>query len=171
MEELIDKSINLRFLNLPQLNELKRLIDDEHLNDILKQKLSGRGERDDDLEYKYDIIIENQRGMKFFGIPLFSKNSLLPFDPSNYQLINGKNLKLINNSINNYPLPDLNWVWHWKTWYILMINDVDDQGWIYSRFYFNSHHWKGKYYFGNFIRRRIWVRLRTRQVELKEDLD
>ncbi|ODV66369.1 hypothetical protein HYPBUDRAFT_90278, partial [Hyphopichia burtonii NRRL Y-1933] len=112
--------------------------------------------------YDFDFIIENQRGMKVFGIPLFSNKSLLPFiDPSNYQHINGKTILLNYNKIENYPLPDLAWKWGWSNWYIYMVHDVDDQGWIYSSLIFNwKFNWKGKYYFGNFIRRRIWIRLR-----------
>lgn len=118
--------------------------------------------QDEHVVYDFDFIIENQRGMKVFGIPLFSNKSLLPFiDPSNYQHINGKTILLNYNKIENYPLPDLAWKWGWSNWYIYMVHDVDDQGWIYSSLIFNwKFNWKGKYYFGNFIRRRIWIRLR-----------
>ncbi|KAK6203643.1 sporulation-specific protein 73 [Scheffersomyces amazonensis] len=116
---------------------------------------------------QFDFIIENQRGMKLFGIPLFSKDSLIPIiDPSNYQRLDGKDLILTNNRLDNYCLPDLDWVWCWENWYVLMYNDVDDQGWLYSNIFFSNSlsdkRWKGKYYFGNFIRRRIWVKLRKK---------
>lgn len=114
----------------------------------------------------FDYVIENQRGMKMFGIPLFSNNSLLPIDPKRYQLVSGKSLSLSENKLENFLLPDLGWRWSWDVWYILMYNDVDDEGWVYSHFFFNkglsSGMWKGKYYFGNFVRRRIWMRMRTR---------
>lgn len=124
--------------------------------------------RDEGIQFEY--ILENQRGMQFFGIPLFSHKSLLPLvDPPTYQTIDEKPLHLSENTMNNYPLPDLAWRWDWDTWYVLMYNDVDDQGWIYSNIIFNRHlsdsRWKGKYYFGNFIRRRIWIRMRVRSFE------
>ncbi|ODV76818.1 sporulation-specific protein 73, partial [Suhomyces tanzawaensis NRRL Y-17324] len=119
------------------------------------------------LDIQFDFVIENQRGMKFFGIPLFSNKTLLPLlDPPNYQLLHMKPIVLSENSIVNYPLPDLDWKWTWDSWYILMYNDVDDQGWVYSNIVFNKtlsdSTWKGKYYTGNFVRRRIWVRMRER---------
>lgn len=169
INQLIDKPINFKFSQLPQINELQNLIDHNYLHEVLISKLQnpeiGNG-TNTNYEYKYDLLIENQRGVTLFGIPLFLKNGLLPIlDPSNFQLINGQNYKLINDLLINYPLPDLNWSWYWDNWYILMLNDVDDQGWIYSKIDFQSKHWKGKYYFGNFVRRRIWVRLRRRNVD------
>lgn len=117
---------------------------------------------------QFEYILENQRGMQLFGIPLFSNRSLLPLiDPPTYQTIHEKPLYLSENTMNNYPLPDLGWRWDWDTWYVLMYNDVDDLGWIYSNIVFNRHlsdgRWKGKYYFGNFIRRRIWIRMRCKK--------
>ncbi|ODV95489.1 hypothetical protein PACTADRAFT_26525, partial [Pachysolen tannophilus NRRL Y-2460] len=107
----------------------------------------------------YDIIAENQRGLIILGIPLFSKYSLVsPFDPPYYQNVNGNSI----NDLSLYPLPDLNWKWSWDRWYVLMNDDVDDKGFVYSAINFNSVNWKGKYKFGNSIRRRIWIRMREK---------
>lgn len=165
MQRLVDKKINPRFLNLPQLSELFQ-VPHQDKQDSVAENFVDNLQQLPNFEYKIELIIENQRGLKFFGIPLFSNNILLPIvDPSSFQLLNGENLKLIDNKLDNLPLPDLNWQWDWNDWYVLMLDDVDDQGWIYSKIFFNSHHWKGKYYFGNFIRRRVWMRLRRRQAQ------
>ncbi|EMG46000.1 hypothetical protein G210_3768 [Candida maltosa Xu316] len=64
--------------------------------------------------YQFDFIIENERGIKLFGIPLYSHKSLLPLiDPSNYQTINGKKLSITYSNLENYPLPDFDWQWVW----------------------------------------------------------
>lgn len=169
IERLIDKLIDAKLIQLPQLNEFFQLVNDSQLiNRLFFQKILQLIDNPTH-EYKLELVIENQRGFKVFGIPVFSDKSLVPvLDPSTFQSINGHNLKLINNNLNNLPLPDLGWEWEWDNWYILMLNDVDDQGWIYSKLLFRSHHWKGKYYFGNFIRRRVWIRLRRR---LRDHLD
>ncbi|EGV63536.1 hypothetical protein CANTEDRAFT_114386 [Yamadazyma tenuis ATCC 10573] len=167
MEDLFDKQIDPRLSHLPQLSEFFQYVTvSKLLNPAFIQKLNSMFVTNDDgYEYKLELVVENQRGLKIFGIPMFSSNSLIPMlDPSSFQLLNGQNLKVIDNNLNNLPLPDLNWQWHWECWYVLMLNDVDDQGWIYSKINFNSHHWKGKYYFGNFIRRRVWIRLRHRSL-------
>ena len=53
--------------------------------------------------YQFDFIIEHERGIKLFGIPLFSHKSLWPIiDPSHYQSISGKKLS-IPISLENYP--------------------------------------------------------------------
>lgn len=154
------------FHRSPQLKYLLLLlenttVDEAHLHQILANYAASSGVGACGV-YDFDFVVENQRGMKFFGIPLFSDKSLLPFvDPLSYQLLNGKDVLLNYDNLENYPLPDLRWRWCWSLWYILMIDDVDDQGWIYLHLLFrNRGHWKGKYYFGNFVRRRVWVRMR-----------
>lgn len=105
---------------------------------------------------KYEIIIENQRGATLFGSKMFSKQSVLyPLDPPKYQTLTGQNL--VNLSM--YPEPAHNWMWCWKKWHVMMINDVDEEGWIYSPIRFGSYKWTGVGKFGNFVRRRIWVRM------------
>lgn len=107
-------------------------------------------------DVKYEIIIENQRGTTMFGSKLFSKQSVLyPLDPPKYQTLTGQNLT----NLSMYPEPAHNWKWCWKHWHVMMINDVDEEGWIYSSIRFGSYHWSGIGKFGNFVRRRIWVRM------------
>lgn len=109
----------------------------------------------------FDVIVEHQRGFKWFGIPLFSSKSLLPLlDPPTYLRLDGGKILLANDSLNNYVLPDLDWSWVWDLWYILMLADVDEQGWLYSLFWRFNSQWHGKYYFGDFVRKRLWIRLR-----------
>lgn len=154
--------INNKYKHFPQYNELGDLL--KHANVKMGRLLKALDSYEyQNNDYRFDFIIENQRGTKFFGIPLFSNKTLLPFlDPETYQLLNGKPISLTYNNINNYPLPDMDWEWSWDKWYLLMAGDVDAQGWLYSVMMFNSTHWKGKYRFGNFIRRRIWVRMRNK---------
>lgn len=192
-ENLPDQSIAIcdKFEHLPQIKALRDLINKSNggsssrnnnnkasfTNELLneyKAQLKSNSSNLNDTNVEFEFVIENQRGMKFFGIPLFSTKSLIPlFDPPSFQLLSGKflleavengnHMESVHTSLANlYPLPDLNWEWTWENWYVFMLHDVDDQGWIYLSFWFGSKHWKGKYYFGNFIRRRIWIRLRNR---------
>ncbi|CAI5757753.1 unnamed protein product [Candida verbasci] len=114
---------------------------------------------------QFDFLIENQRGFKFFGIPIFTEKSLLPIiDPINYQNINGKPVNISLSNIDNYPLPDFQWKWSWNKWYVFMFKDVDPNGWLYNSLVFqDDRRWKGKYYLGNTIRRRIWIKQRERE--------
>lgn len=106
-----------------------------------------------------DILYENQRGSFFFGIPLYSHGSLLNFDPSAWTT-QDRHPSAVN--ITNAQLPDPSWEWAWRTWYVDMSGDVDDQGWQYA-FSFGSSHWHGTHpWFHSFVRRRRWVRLRTK---------
>jgi hypothetical protein len=108
---------------------------------------------------RYEVIIENQRGATLFGSKLYSKESVLyPLDPPKYQTLTGQNLT----HLSMYPEPANNWHWSWEQWHVMMINDVDEEGWIYSAVRFGSYHWAGVGKFGNFVRRRIWVRLAER---------
>ena len=107
-----------------------------------------------------DVLYENQRGSFLCGIPLYSSNSLLNFDPSPWQTANFKDSAV---NITNFQLPDPSWAWGWKTWYVDMSHDVDEQGWEYS-FSFNSiYSWHGTHPFlYSFARRRRWLRRRVR---------
>ena len=107
-----------------------------------------------------DVLYENQRGSFFCGIPLYSSNSLLNFDPSPWQTANFKDSAV---NITNFQLPDPSWAWDWKTWYVDMSHDVDEEGWEYS-FSFNSvYSWHGTHPFlYSFVRRRRWLRRRVR---------
>lgn len=120
------------------------------------------------IEYAFQIIVENQRGLKIFGIPCFNRKSLIPgLDPPPFQRVDGTRVILSDDSIENYPLPDLNWRWAWDSWYVLMLNDVDESGWMYlSAIFRKGLHWHGKCLLGNFVRRRLWLRLRTRDIPI-----
>jgi hypothetical protein len=94
-----------------------------------------------------------------FGIPLYSHSSLLNFDPSAW-MTQDKSESPVN--ITNAQLPDPSWEWSWRTWYVDMSGDVDEQGWQYS-FSFSSSQWHGTHpWFHSWVRRRRWVRLRTK---------
>ncbi|KAL2810708.1 hypothetical protein BJX63DRAFT_422927 [Aspergillus granulosus] len=107
-----------------------------------------------------DILYENQRGWFFFGIPLYSDRSLLNLDPAPWINRDGKH-SIVN--ITNAQVPDPSWEWAWKTWYVDMSGDVDEQGWQYA-FSFASSSWHGTHpFFHSFVRRRRWVRLRVKR--------
>ncbi|KAL5338648.1 hypothetical protein BJX70DRAFT_189498 [Aspergillus crustosus] len=107
-----------------------------------------------------DILYENQRGWFFFGIPLYSDRSLLNLDPAPWLNAAGKQ-SFVN--ITNAQVPDPSWEWAWKTWYVDMSGDVDEQGWQYS-FSFGSSPWHGTHpFWHSFVRRRRWVRLRIKR--------
>lgn len=106
-----------------------------------------------------DVLYENQRGSFFCGIPLYSHSSLLSFDPSAW-MTQDRRASPVN--ITNAQVPDPSWEWAWRTWYVDMSGDVDDQGWQYA-FSFGSSQWHGTHpWFHSFVRRRRWVRLRTK---------
>ena len=107
-----------------------------------------------------DVLYENQRGSFFCGIPLYSSNSLLNFDPSPWQTANFKDSAV---NITNFQLPDPSWIWDWKTWYVDMSHDVDDEGWEYSFSFNGVYSWHGTHPFlYSFVRRRRWLRRRVR---------
>ena len=107
-----------------------------------------------------DILYENQRGWFIFGVPLYSDQTLLQFDPGAWVTAEGKD-SLVN--ITDAQVPDPSWEWAWKTWYVDMSGDVDEQGWQYS-FSFRSHAWHGSHpWFHCFVRRRRWLRLRVQR--------
>ncbi|OJJ99227.1 hypothetical protein ASPACDRAFT_10359, partial [Aspergillus aculeatus ATCC 16872] len=108
-----------------------------------------------------EILYENQRGWFFFGIPLYSHSSLLNFDPAAWTTPDGRDSAV---DITKAQLPDPSWEWVWKTWYVDMSGDVDDQGWQYS-FSFGSSAWHGSHpWYHSYVRRRRWVRLRVKRV-------
>ena len=107
-----------------------------------------------------DVLYENQRGSFFCGIPLYSSDSLLNFDPSPWQTANFKDSAV---NITNFQLPDPSWAWDWKTWYVDMSHDVDEEGWEYSFSFNNFYSWHGTHPFlYSFVRRRRWLRRRVR---------
>jgi hypothetical protein len=65
-------------------------------------------------------------------------------------------------------VPDPSWEWAWRTWYVDMGRDVDEEGWEYS-FYFRGFAWHGTHpWFHSFVRRRRWLRKRVRRRRASE---
>ncbi|KAK9430689.1 hypothetical protein V1505DRAFT_97579 [Lipomyces doorenjongii] len=122
---------------------------------------AGKGIFSSDPNVKYDILYENQRGFFAFGNPLFSSKGLLNYDPSPWV---DADYKYSPVDILSAPVPDPSWEWVWRTWYIDMTYDVDDQGWSYS-LSFTCDQWHGAHvWFHSFVRRRRWIRKRRRVV-------
>ena len=92
---------------------------------------------------------------------------LQPLDPPKFQTLNGKALE----SVIMYPLPGTDWEWAWNEWHILMLNNVDENGWTYSRTSFDSKRWNSSRYLGKFVRRRIWLRMAERNFSTKVAAD
>lgn len=112
-------------------------------------------------EYEIDVLYENQRGAWFCGIPLFSHASLLNFDPSAWV---SKDLKDSAVNITDAQLPDPSWKWAWKSWYVDMNHDVDEEGWQYSFSFSRQFVWHGSHpWFHSFVRRRRWLRKRVKK--------
>ena len=111
------------------------------------------------------ILYENQRGAFFCGIPLYSANSLLNFDPSPWQTSAFTDSPV---NITNAQVPDPSWAWTWRTWYVDMSYDVDEEGWQYSFSFSHGYAWHGTHpWFHSFVRRRRWLRKRVRIHSLK----
>ena len=109
-------------------------------------------------DYVIDVLYENQRGSFLFGIPLYSHSSLLNFDPGPWV---GKDFKDSAVNITNAQVPDPSWEWAWKTWYVDMSYDVDEEGWQYSFSFGKTTAWHGTHpWFHSFVRRRRWLRKR-----------
>ena len=112
-----------------------------------------------------EILYENQRGAFFCGIPLYSGNSLLNFDPSPWQTSKFRDSPV---NITNAQVPDPSWAWAWRTWYVDMSYDVDEEGWQYSFSFSHGYAWHGTHpWFHSFVRRRRWLRKRVRIHSLK----
>ncbi|KAL8653581.1 MAG: hypothetical protein Q9226_003796 [Calogaya cf. arnoldii] len=107
-----------------------------------------------------DILYENQRGWFLFGMPLYSANSLLNFDPAGWQTSTFHDSPV---NITNAQVPDPSWEWAWKTWYVDMSHDVDEEGWEYSFSFQSRFAWHGSHpWFHSFARRRRWLRKRIK---------
>ena len=107
-----------------------------------------------------DVLYENQRGSFFCGIPLYSSNSLLNFDPAGWQNSTFQDSPV---NITNAQPPDPTWQWAWRTWYVDMSYDVDEEGWQYSFTFGKGFAWHGNQpWFHSFVRRRRWLRKRAR---------
>ena len=127
-----------------------------------REEEQQEGENPPEEESHIDILYENQRGWFIFGIPRFSQNALwnLKLDQSPWVDVEFKPSPV---NITNAQVPDPSWVWEWKTWYVDMSHDVDEEGWQYS-FYFKNFSWHGNHpWFHSFVRRRRWLRKRVKQ--------
>ncbi|EAS36597.3 meiotically up-regulated 65 protein [Coccidioides immitis RS] len=108
-----------------------------------------------------DVLYENQRGWFFFGTPYYSEKSLLNLDPAAWLT---KNFEMSPVDITNAQPPDPNWEWAWRTWYIDMSYDVDEEGWQYSFSFASRFAWHGTHpWYHSFVRRRRWLRKRVRK--------
>ncbi|KAJ9654326.1 hypothetical protein H2198_006624 [Neophaeococcomyces mojaviensis] len=126
-----------------------------------KQKAEEPKQKQNKPESEVDILYENQRGSFFCGIPLYSHSSLLNFDPAAWVTKDFKNSPV---NITNAQVPDPSWVWSWKTWYVDMSYDVDEEGWQYSFSFGNNFSWHGTHpWFHSFVRRRRWLRKRVKR--------
>ena len=111
-------------------------------------------------EFEIDILYENQRGWFFCGIPLYSSRSLLNFDPSPWTTVDFKDSPV---NITNAQVPDPTWRWAWRSWYVDMSHDVDEEGWEYSLAFRQGWSWHGTHpWFHSFVRRRRWLRKRLK---------
>ncbi|KAG9775143.1 hypothetical protein KCU88_g5162, partial [Aureobasidium melanogenum] len=111
--------------------------------------------------HEYDVLYENQRGSFFCGIPLYSHSSLLPIDPAPWV---NKEFHDSPVNITNAQVPDPSWEWAWKTWYVDMSHDVDEEGWQYSFAFGKTWSWHGTHpWFHSFVRRRRWLRKRVKK--------
>ncbi|KAF1842925.1 uncharacterized protein K460DRAFT_418089 [Cucurbitaria berberidis CBS 394.84] len=109
-----------------------------------------------------DVLFENQRGWFVFGIPLFSSKALWNFKIDPAPWVDAK-CKPSAVNITNAQVPDPSWVWDWKSWYVDMSLDVDEEGWQYSLL-FKGSPWHGNHpWFHSFVRRRRWLRRRVKQ--------
>lgn len=107
-----------------------------------------------------DVLYENQRGLFLCGIPFYSANSLLNFDPSGWQTSTFQDSPV---NITNAQVPDPSWAWDWRSWYVDMSHDVDEEGWEYSFSFSPNFAWHGNHpWFHSFCRRRRWLRKRVR---------
>jgi hypothetical protein len=123
-----------------------------------RKRTLGRGEEEDSV---IDILYENQRGAFFFGVPMFSSSSLLNFDPRPWQ---NAAFRTSASDIRNAQVPDPSWIWDWKSWYVDMSRDVDEEGWEYSFSFQKGVAWHGNHpWFHSFVRRRRWLRKRIRK--------
>ena len=109
-----------------------------------------------------DVLYENQRGWFVFGLPLFSSRALWNLKIDQSPWVDSK-FKPSAVNITNAQVPDPSWVWEWKSWYVDMSHDVDEEGWQYS-LWFRGAAWHGNHpWFHSFVRRRRWLRKRIKQ--------
>jgi len=107
-----------------------------------------------------DLLYENQRGWFLFGVPFYSHQSLMQFDPPAWVTRDFKESPV---DVRDAQTPDPGWTWAWKCWYVDMSGDVDEDGWQYSLSFHSRFAWHGSHpWFHSFVRRRRWLRLRVK---------
>ncbi len=133
---------------------------------VKKAKEGAQRPKSEREPYEIDVLYENQRGWFFFGIPLYSHSSLLNFDPAPWITKDGKDSAV---NITNAQVPDPSWEWAWKSWYVDMSHDVDEEGWQYSFSFSRKFSWHGTHpWFHCFVRRRRWLRKRVKKQGMRE---
>lgn len=117
--------------------------------------------------FEVDILYENQRGSFLCGIPLYSHNSLLNFDPAPWTNAAFKDSPV---DVLTAQPPDPTWDWAWTSWYVDMSADVDEDGWEYSFAFSPYFSWHGTHpWFHSFVRRRRWLRKRVKRHQKEDD--
>jgi hypothetical protein len=123
-----------------------------------QDRLRGAG---DDEGAEYDVLYENQRGAFVIGVPFFSSKALSGFEPSAWTDADGVKSRV---GVADAQLPDPSWEWAWRSWYVNMGGDVDEEGWEYSFWFGRGFGWHGTHpWFCSFVRRRRWLRKRVRR--------
>ena len=111
-------------------------------------------------EATIDILYENQRGLFLCGLPYYSSQSLLNFDPAAWTSADFRESPV---NITNAQVPDPTWVWAWPSWYVDMSHDVDEEGWTYSFSFRQGFAWHGTHpFFYSWVRQRRWLRKRVK---------
>ncbi|KAJ7092731.1 hypothetical protein C8R44DRAFT_816387 [Mycena epipterygia] len=131
--------------------------------------VSFSGDEDQD-QYRWAVVYENQRGLKIFSTLYYSPLSLLPTDPSPFTTPDSSSSrsKQPDVSLAVYPLPDGSWRWL-SPWMIDMRSDsgeVQHDGFEYN-WIFRTHKWHPEAGTMSWVRRRRWIRLMMRPAKPK----
>ncbi|KAL3424488.1 Meiotically up-regulated gene 65 protein [Phlyctema vagabunda] len=146
---------------------------DRHENDPAyqsdtEQATNGSGRSDEERgrkahkepESAIDILWENERGLFFFGKPLFSPKALGISDPPKWT---NAHQKPSFTDITNHQLPDPTWEWQWKEWRINHDDGVDPDGWEYAFAFWKKCSFHEPGCCNSYVRRRAWIRKRTKK--------
>ncbi|KAJ7254107.1 hypothetical protein B0H12DRAFT_1116030 [Mycena haematopus] len=118
---------------------------------------------DDQDQYSWAVVYENQRGLKIFSSLYYSYSSLLPTDPSPFTTPHSSLKRSEDVTLAEYSLPDGAWRWL-SPWMIDMRSDsgeVQHDGFEYN-FMFRTHKWHPEVGALSWVRRRRWIRLMMR---------